>query len=342
MAGLRIAILGASGNVGREMARILVERSFPVSEVYALASARSLGKKMSFGDDRDLTIQDADGFDWSAVDLVFSSPGGAAASKYCPLAAEHAVVIDNSSHFRTHDDVPLVIPEVNPEALDSIEGKGIIASPNCSTIQMVMALKPIHDISPVRRVVVSTYQSVSGSGKVGMDELYSQTRSILQALSPDIRHFPKQIAFNVIPQVDRFMKDGFTREEWKMRVETQKILDPNIDVVATCVRVPSFIGHGEAVSVTCSNPISVNAVRKALRETEGLALVTEDQDGLYVTPRESQGEDEVYISRLRADPTDPCSLHFWCVSDNLRKGAALNTVQIAEALLERDALAHAA
>ena len=338
----RIAILGATGNVGREMLRVLAERAFPHSAVRAVASARSTGKRLSFGEDKELTVEDADGFDWSQVDLVFSSPGAKAASVHCPLAARHATVIDNSSHFRMHGEVPLVVPEVNPEALDGFSGRGIIANPNCSTIQLVVALKPVHDLFSVRRVVVATYQATSGSGKAGMDELYSQSRAILQAQAPQCVFYPKQIAFNAIPHIDRFVDDGETREEWKMCVETQKILDPAIELAATCVRIPTFIGHAEAVHVTCERPVSLHAARRAIREGPGLALITEESDSLYVTPRDCQGEDSVYVSRLRGWKADPCALQFWCVADNLRKGAALNAVQIAETLLARNRLMHAA
>jgi aspartate-semialdehyde dehydrogenase len=339
--GYRVAVVGATGAVGREMLKTLSERKFPVSEVAALASGRSTGQLVSFGD-KTLTVQNLDKFDFKGWDIGLFSPGASISAVHAPRAAEAGcIVIDNTSQFRMEHDVPLVVPEVNPHALKHIR-RGIIANPNCSTIQMVVALKPLHDRYRVKRVVVSTYQSVSGAGKEAMDELYAQTKAtyvndpILQ------EQFTKQIAFNVIPHIDRFLPDGSTKEEWKMAVETKKILDPDIQVVATCVRVPVFIGHGEAVFIECEKPITVEGARAVLRNAPGVIVFDQREDGGYITPLESQGEDATYVSRIRLDPTVENGLVFWCVSDNLRKGAALNAVQIAETLVAQGLLAHAA
>jgi aspartate-semialdehyde dehydrogenase len=333
--GYRVAVVGATGNVGREIIQILVERNFPADEVVALASERSLGKEVSYGDTELLKVRDLADFDFKGIDLVLSSAGASVSKVHAPrAAAAGAVVIDNTSCFRMDPDVPLVVPEVNEEAIAGYTRKNIIANPNCSTIQMVVALKPLHDLARLRRVVVATYQSVSGAGKSAMDELFNQTRSIYMNQLVQPEQFTKQIAFNVIPHIDDFMDDGSTKEEWKMVVETKKILDPSIKISATCVRVPVFVGHGEAVNMEFERPISAEDAREALRDSLGVIVVDERDDGGYVTPKEATGEDAVFVSRLREDPTVENGLSMWVVSDNLRKGAALNTVQIAEALIE--------
>lgn len=330
--GYKVAVVGATGNVGHELLSILDERNFPASDVIALASSRSVGREVSYGD-HDLKVQDLATFDFKGVDIVLSSPGGKVSAEYSPKAARAgAVVIDNTSHWRMDPDVPLVVPEVNPDALAGFSKKNIIANPNCSTIQMVVALKPLHDAATIKRVVVSTYQSVSGSGKAAMDELFNQTKGIYvnQAAEPDV--YSKQIAFNVIPQIDVFMDDHMTKEEWKMVVETKKILDPKIKVCASCVRVPVFIGHSEMVNVELENELSAKDAKNLWREAEGVSVIDLESDIEYVTPQEIQGEDAVFISRVREDVSVENGLNFWCVSDNMRKGAALNTIQIAELL----------
>jgi aspartate-semialdehyde dehydrogenase len=334
--GYRVAVVGATGNVGREMLAMLAERKFPADEVFALASERSIGAEVSFGEDETLKVRNLAEFDFRGIDLVLSSPGAKVSAQYSPkAAAAGAVVIDNTSQFRMEPDVPLVVPEVNPHAIAAYTKRGIIANPNCSTIQMVVALKPLHDLARIRRVVVSTYQSVSGAGKDAMDELFNQTRGIFvnEPAHQHRRKFTKQIAFNVIPHIDVFLDDGSTKEEWKMAVETRKILDPDIKVNATCVRVPVFVGHSEAISIECERPIPVEAAREVLRRAPGVSVIDHRADEGYVTPVECVGEDAVYVSRLRKDPTVDNGLVFWCVSDNLRKGAALNAVQIAEELI---------
>jgi aspartate-semialdehyde dehydrogenase len=329
--GFTVAVVGATGNVGREMLTTLAERDFPADDVVALASSRSIGKEVSFGDDDVLKIQGLDTFDFRGIDIVLSSPGAKVSAVFAPRATKAgAVVIDNTSCFRMEPDVPLVVPEVNPQAIGQCTKRGIIANPNCSTIQMVVALKPLHDLARVKRVVVATYQSVSGAS---MDELFNQTRSIYVNDPVKPEHFTKQIAFNVIPHCDIFMDDGSTKEEWKMAAETRKILDPDIAVTATCVRVPVFIGHGEAVNVEFERPLSEDDARAALRRAPGIAVVDHRADEGYVTPAEAAGEDQVYVSRIRRDPTVPFGLNMWVVADNLRKGAALNAVQIAEILV---------
>jgi aspartate-semialdehyde dehydrogenase len=334
--GYRVAVIGATGNVGREMLATLAERSFPVDEVVALASERSVGREVSFGEDEILRVRDLASFDFKGFDIALSSPGAKVSAVHAPRAAKAGcVVIDNTSYFRMDPDVPLVVPEVNPGAIVDFRKRNIIANPNCSTIQMVVALKPLHDRFRIKRVVVSTYQSVSGAGKEAMDELEKQTKALFTFQPIERQKFTKQIAFNVIPHIDVFMNDGFTKEEWKMRVETKKILDANIEVVATCVRVPVFVGHAEAVSIECERGVDEEAAREALRVAPGIALVDHRADEGYVTPLESAGEDKVYVSRLRRDPTVENGLVFWCVADNLRKGAALNAVQIAEVVAER-------
>jgi aspartate-semialdehyde dehydrogenase len=341
--GYRVAVIGATGNVGREMLKTLAEREFPADEVIPLASSRSKGMTISYGEDTDLKCRDLAEFDFRGVDFALSSPGAKVSAVHSPRAAKAGcIVIDNTSHFRMEPDVPLVVPEVNPEALKGFAKRNIIANPNCSTIQMVVALKPLHDLAKIKRVVVSTYQSVSGAGKEGMDELFEQTRGIYVNQAPEKKKFTKQIAFNVIPHIDVFMDDGFTKEEWKMRVETNKILDPDIQVVATCVRVPVFVGHAEAVFVEFERPISESEARRVLRDAPGCAVVDHRQDDGYVTPMESAGEDKVYISRIRADKTVPHGLVLWVVSDNLRKGAALNAVQIAEEMVRQGYMTKAA
>jgi aspartate-semialdehyde dehydrogenase len=335
--GYKVAVVGATGNVGRELLQILAEREFPADEVAALASSRSVGAEVSYGDDDILKVQNLDTFDFKGIDFVLSSAGAKISAEFAPRAARSgAIVIDNTSHFRMDPDVPLVVPEVNAHAIAGYEKKNIIANPNCSTIQMVVALKPLHDIAKVTRVVVATYQSVSGAGKEAMDELFAQTRAIY-VNDPLVREqFTKQIAFNVIPHIDVFMDDGMTKEEWKMMVETKKILDPGIKVTATCVRVPVFIGHAEAVNVEFERPISADQARKALRAAPGVSVVDHRADEGFVTPAECVGEDAVFVSRIREDQTVENGLSLWVVSDNVRKGAALNAVQIAERLVTKD------
>jgi len=334
--GYKVAVAGATGNVGREILNILHERDFPADKIFPLASEASLGREVSYGEDDILTVQVLNNFDFQGVDLGLFSPGSAISADHAPrAAAAGCVVIDNTSHFRMDPDVPLVVPEVNPEALAGYAQRNIIANPNCSTIQMVVALKPLHDIAKIRRVVVSTYQSVSGAGRAGMDELFNQTRAVYVNDPLQTDTFTKRIAFNVIPHIDKFMDDGSTKEEWKMVVETKKILDPSIDVIATCVRVPVFIGHGEAVHIEFENEIDEDTARAALAAAPGVAVVDKRVDEGYVTPEESATEDDVYVSRIRRDPTVENGLAMWVVSDNLRKGAALNTVQIAEELIKR-------
>lgn len=331
--GYKVAVVGATGNVGHEMLNILDERNFPADEVYALASSRSAGREVSFGE-KDLKVRDLNTFDFSGIDIVLSSPGARVSAEFVPRAAKAgAVVIDNTSHFRMDPDVPLVVPEVNPEAIGEYKKRNIIANPNCSTIQMVVALKPLHDLGKIKRVVVSTYQSVSGSGKAAMDELFNQTRMIYMNETPKPSEYPKQIAFNVIPQIDSFMDDHATKEEWKMVVETKKILDSKIKVCANCVRVPVFIGHAEMVNVEFENEVTAKDAMTAFSKTPGISVIDLESEMEFVTPSEIQGEDDVFISRLREDSSVENGLNFWCVADNLRKGAALNTVQIAETLI---------
>jgi aspartate-semialdehyde dehydrogenase len=331
--GYRVAVVGATGNVGNEMLQILAERKFPVDEIVALASERSTGKEVSFGDERTLKVQDLAEFDFRGFDIALFSPGAKVSEKHAPrAAAAGCVVIDNTSHFRMDPDVPLVVPEVNRGALAGFHKKNIVANPNCSTIQMVVALKPLHDIARIKRVVVSTYQSVSGGGREAMDELFEHTKAIYMNDRKEPVFFKKPIPFNVIPQVDVFLEDGATKEEWKMVVETRKILDPKIHVAATCVRVPVFVGHAEAVNVEFEGPLGPEEAREALREAEGVVVV--DGNGEFMTPVECVGEYAVFVSRLRKDPTVRYGLNLWVVSDNLRKGAALNAIQIAEAMIE--------
>jgi aspartate-semialdehyde dehydrogenase len=332
--GYRVAVVGATGNVGREMLQTLSERSFPVDEVVALASERSAGGEVSFGVEEVLKVQRLDTFNFKGIDIVLSSAGAKVSADFAPKAtAAGAIVIDNTSYFRMDPDVPLVVPEVNPEAIAGYKKKNIIANPNCSTIQMVVALKPLHDAAKIKRVVVATYQSVSGGGKEAMDELFNQTRGIYVNQAIEKERFTKQIAFNCIPHIDVFMDDGYTKEEWKMSVETRKILDPKIRVTATCVRVPVFVSHAEAVNVEFERSISAEEARSILKSAPGIAVVDHRVDEGYVTQVEAAGEDKVYVSRIREDHTVENGLSLWVVSDNLRKGAALNAVQIAEKLV---------
>lgn len=331
----KVAVIGATGNVGHEMLSILSERNFPVSDVIALASAKSVGREVSFGD-KTLKVQDLATFDFKGIDIALSSPGAKVSAEFSPIAGKAgAVVIDNTSHFRMDPDVPLVVPEVNPQDVALHKKKNIIANPNCSTIQMVVALKPLHDIARIKRVVVSTYQSVSGAGKAAMDELFNQTRHFYMNDAGEPEIFPKRIAFNVIPQIDKFMDDNQTKEEWKMVEETRKILDPAIKVCANCVRVPVFIGHSEMVNVEFESPLSPKEAMKAWKAAKGVSVIDLDSDLGFITPVEIAGEDDVFVSRVRADPTVAHGLNFWCVADNLRKGAALNAVQIAEVLIRQ-------
>src|SRR5512133_3807527 len=333
--GFKVAVAGATGNVGREMLDILVERRFPADEVVALASSRSIGTDVSYGD-KTLKCRYLDTYDFAGTDICLMSAGGAISKEWSPkIAAAGCVVIDNSSAWRMDPDVPLIVPEVNAAAVAGFTKKNIIANPNCSTAQLVVALKPLHDAATIKRVVVATYQSVSGAGKEAMDELFAQTRAIFVSDSVTTKKFPKRIAFNVIPQIDVFMEDGTTKEEWKMVAETKKILDPKIKLTATCVRVPVFIGHSEAVNIEFEKPISADEARDILREAPGVLVIDKHEPGGYITPHEAAGEDATYVSRIREDATIENGLSLWCVSDNLRKGAALNAIQIAEVLVHR-------
>ncbi len=335
--GYRVAVVGATGNVGREMLNILAEREFPCDEIAAVASSRSVGTEIEYGDTgKMLKVKNIEHFDFAGWDIALFAAGSEPTKIYAPkAAAAGCVVIDNSSLYRMDPDVPLVVPEVNPDAIDGYTARKIIANPNCSTAQMVVALKPLHDAATIKRVVVSTYQSTSGAGKAGMDELFTQSRAIFVGDAVESHKFTKQIAFNVIPHIDSFLDDGFTKEEWKMVVETKKILDPKIKVVATCVRVPVFVGHSEAINIEFENELSAEAAQDILREAPGIMLVDKREDGGYVTPVECVGDGATYVSRVREDPTVDNGLVLWCVSDNLRKGAALNAVQIAELLGRR-------
>ena len=332
--GYRIVVVGATGNVGREILNILAERQFPADEVAAVASPRSTGDIIDFGDSgRELKVQNIEHFDFAGWDIALFAAGSAVSKVYAPIsAAAGCTVIDNSSLFRMDPDVPLIVPEVNPEAISGYTKRNIIANPNCSTAQLVVALKPLHDAARIKRVVVATYQSVSGAGKQGMDELFEQSRNIFVGDPTAPVKFTKQIAFNVIPHIDEFLDDGSTKEEWKMVVETKKILDPKIKVTATCVRVPVFVGHSEAVNIEFEDEISAEQAQNILRESPGIMLVDKREDGGYVTPVECVGDYATFVSRVREDPTVENGLSLWCVSDNLRKGAALNAVQIAELL----------
>jgi aspartate-semialdehyde dehydrogenase len=334
MAGYNIAVVGATGNVGREILSILEERDFPVNEIHAVASKRSLGKQVVFAGKK-ILVEAIDDFDFSNVDIALFSPGSSVSKEYAPIAAkQNCIVIDNTSQFRMDKDVPLIVPEVNREAIKDYKKTNIIANPNCSTIQMLVALKPLHEAFDIKRVVVSTYQAVSGAGKSAMDELYNQTKSVFLNQKKSPKEFTKPISFNVIPHIDVFMEDGYTKEEWKMIVETKKILDPKIEVSATCVRVPVFVGHSESINVEFNKKVSAKEARKILTNAEGIIVADRRQDGGYITPKEIVRDDEVFISRLRDDNTVDNGLAMWVVSDNLRKGAALNAIQIAEELIE--------
>ncbi|WP_394268940.1 aspartate-semialdehyde dehydrogenase [Qipengyuania sp.] len=337
--GYRVVVVGATGNVGREIMQILAEREFPANEVAAVASSRSQGVEVEYGDiGRMLKCQSIEHFDFAGWDIALFAAGSGPSRDYAPkAAAAGCVVIDNSSLFRMEPDVPLIVPEVNPQAIHDFTKRNIIANPNCSTAQLVVALKPLHDAARIKRVVVSTYQSVSGAGKAGMDELFEQSRNIFVGDPVEAVKFTKQIAFNVIPHIDSFLDDGSTKEEWKMVVETKKILDPAIKLNATCVRVPVFVGHSEAVNIEFESELSAEAAQDILREAPGVMLVDKREDGGYITPVEAAGDSATYISRVRDDPTVDYGITLWCVSDNLRKGAALNAVQIAE-LLGRECL----
>jgi len=333
--GYKVAVVGATGNVGREMLDVLAERNFPADEVVAVASRRSQGVECSFGD-KTLKVKALNHFDFSDIDICLMSAGGAVSKEWSPkIAAQGAVVIDNSSAWRMDPDVPLIVPEVNADAISGFTRKNIIANPNCSAAQLVVALKPLHDKAKIKRVVVATYQSVSGAGKEAMDELFSQSKAVFTLDEVEAKKFSKRIAFNVIPHIDVFMEDGYTKEEWKLVVETKKILDPKIKLTATCVRVPVFVGHSEAVNIEFERPITANEAREILRNAPGCLVVDKREPGGYVTPYECVGEDATYISRIREDATIENGLQIWVVSDNLRKGAALNAVQIAECLVNR-------
>ncbi len=345
--GYKVAVVGATGNVGREILNVLAERTFPIDEVYAVASRRSLGKEVSFGDTT-LKCKALERFDFSKVDFCLMSAGSGPSKEWSPkIGATGCMVIDNSSAWRYDLDVPLIVPEVNAQVLETYMArktrKNIIANPNCSTAQLVVILKPLHDAATIKRVVVSTYQSVSGAGKDAMDELFMQTKGKYvpgREVAPS--KFPKEIAFNVIPHIDVFMEDGYTKEEWKMLVETKKILDPKIKLTATCVRVPVFVGHSEAVNIEFEKPITVEEARTILREAPGVMVVDKREAGGYVTPIEAAGEFATYVSRIREDATVENGLAMWIVSDNLLKGAALNAVQIAETLINRNLMRKAA
>ncbi len=340
--GYKVAVVGATGAVGREILKTLAERGFPVREIVALASPRSAGQEISFGEKQVLKVRNLETYDFAGTDIALFSPGASVSAIHAPRAAEAGcLVIDNTSQFRMEFDVPLVVPEVNPEALGRIR-RNIIANPNCSTIQMVVALKPLHDRFTVKRIVVSTYQSVSGAGKEGMDELWSQSRAMYVNDPVTAQQFTKQIAFNCIPHIDSFMDDGSTKEEWKMAVETRKIMGGDIKVAATCVRVPVFIGHAESVAVEFEQPVTVAEARAALREAPGVVVQDTRDDGGYTTNIDCVGEDATYVSRIRKDPTVENGLLLWIVADNLRKGAALNAVQIAEMVVAKGLLKQAA
>ncbi len=338
----KIAIVGATGNVGRELLEILSEREFPADEVFAIASRRSLGTEVSFGN-KTLKCKDLEQFDFSNCDIALMSVGGELSKAWAPkIAVQGCVVIDNSSAWRTDPDVPLIVPEVNAQDIAGFTKKNIIANPNCSTAQLVVALKPLHDAATIKRVVIATYQSVSGAGKEAMEELWTQTKGIFVTDPPTPEKFTKQIAFNVIPHIDEFMEDGTTKEEWKMVAETKKILDKNIKLTATCARVPVFVGHSEAINIEFEKPITADEAREILREAPGCMVVDKHEDGGYVTPVECVGDFATFISRIREDSTIDNGLNIWVVSDNLRKGAALNSIQIAETLINRGLLKQAA
>jgi aspartate-semialdehyde dehydrogenase len=331
---MNIAIVGATGNVGRKLLEVIEKLNFKFSELYLIASDKSAGKTITFKN-KSYTVLGLTDFDFSKVKIAFFSAGSAIAEKWAPIAAKKTIVIDNSKHFRMNKEIPLVIPEVNPESLKLYKNKNIIANANCSTIQLVLALKPLHDQFKIKRVVVSTYQSVSGAGKNHMTELEEQSKLVLDKQKVSSKNFTKQIAFNVIPHIDSFMEDGYTKEEWKMTVETKKILDPNIALSATCVRVPVFVGHSESVNIEFNSAVDVKKIRECLENAPGCKVVDETKDGGYITPVESSGDFVTYISRIREDQTQKNSINMWVVSDNLLKGAALNAVQIANVLIKK-------
>ena len=331
---MNIAIVGATGNVGRKLLEVLEKLNFKFDQLYLIASDRSIGKKISFKS-KDYSIIGLSDFDFSKVEIAFFSAGSSIAEKWAPIAAKKTIVIDNSKHFRMDKDIPLVVPEVNPESLNQYKNKNIIANANCSTIQLVLTLKPLHDLFNIKRVVTSTYQSVSGGGKNHMMELEDQTKSVLENKKVKSKNFTKQIAFNVIPHIDSFMDDGSTKEEWKMVVETKKILDPSINLTATCVRVPVFVGHSESVNIEFNNNIDLKKIKNCLASAPGCKVFDEHKDGGYITPVEVDGDFKTYISRIREDKTQKNSMNMWVVSDNLLKGAALNAVQIAQLLCEK-------
>ena len=332
---INIAVVGATGNVGREMLNILSDKNYDAKNIFPVASERSAGSKVEYGN-TELTVEAIEKFDISKVQIALFSAGSEVSKEWAPKFVEKdCVVIDNSSQFRMDDDIPLIVPEVNPDSIKDYKNRNIIANPNCSTIQLVVALKPLHDISKIKRVIVSTYQSVSGAGKAPMDELFDQTKNIFSDQIKDNINFTKPIAFNVIPHIDKFMDDGYTKEEVKMRKETNKILDKGIQFSATCVRVPVFIGHAEAANIEFENKVSVDEARNAIKNAPGCSLLDDRKDGGYVTPKECVGNDDVYVSRIREDSAVANALSLWVVSDNLRKGAALNTIQIAEILMEK-------
>ncbi len=341
--GYKIAVVGATGNVGRQMLNVLAERKFPADEVYAIASRRSLGAEVSYGD-RTLKCQDLEQFDFSKADFCLMSAGSTISKEWSPrITAKGCIVIDNSSAWRYDQDVPLIVPEVNADAIAGYTKKNIIANPNCSTAQLVVVLKPLHDAAGIKRVIVSTYQSVSGAGKDAMDELWNQTKSkYVPGKNYKPKKFTREIAFNCIPHIDVFMEDGYTKEEWKMLAETKKILDPRIKLTATCVRVPVFVGHSESVNIELERPLSADAAREILRQAPGIMVVDKPEDDGYVTPIEAAGEFATYVSRIREDATVENGLTLWIVADNLLKGAALNTVQIAETIIEQKLLPNAA
>ena len=331
---MNIAIVGATGNVGGKLLEVIEKLNFKFSELHLIASDKSIGKKITFKN-KIYSVVGLSDFDFSKVKIAFFSAGSAIAEKWAPIAAKKTIVIDNSKHFRMEEDIPLVVPEVNPEALKLYKNKNIISNANCSTIQLVLTLKPLHDQFKIKRVIASTYQSVSGAGNAHMNELDEQSKKVLDKQKANSKNFTKQIAFNVIPHIDSFMEDRYTKEEWKMTVETKKILDPNISLSATCVRVPVFVGHAESVNVEFDSEVNAEKIRKCLEKAPGCKVVDEAKDGGYVTPQESEGSFLTYISRIRDDKTQKNSINMWVVSDNLLKGAALNAVQIAQLLYEK-------
>jgi len=331
---MNIAIVGATGNVGRKLLEVIEKLNFKFSELYLIASDKSIGKKITFKN-KTYSVVGLSDFDFAKVQIAFFSAGSVIAEKWASIAAKKTIVIDNSKHFRMDKDVPLVVPEVNSEALKNYKNKNIIANANCSTIQLVLALKPLHDQFKIKRVIVSTYQSVSGAGNVHMNELEEQSKKVLDKQKVNPKNFTKQIAFNVIPHIDTFMEDRYTKEEWKMTVETKKILDPNISLSATCVRVPVFVGHSESVNIEFNSKVDSQKIRKCLEKAPGCKVIDEVKDGGYITPVESSGDFMTYISRIRDDQTQKNSINMWVVSDNLLKGAALNAVQIANVLIKK-------